>query len=277
MFLIFPEYDEVEKTSEHVREICILPSDEILDYVKLLDTLDRRGRAEHYKLYFDRKNIANFLYPVHELSDYYPPLENSVLLSLNKIAENWREDSCQDNRIEYKLFHKKISNDTFCEMCERKYREQSHPNDSTFAIINHNGLNLKPKSGAIEVTRDGQPVELTIINGAIDEIESWLQTHRRPLRRYNWNPKHGVNGHGAHDEHKNNDVAVLYCSIEHATMLLHEAIGEDADNGPLYVWDDDFNRFMEFKRESKNCMTFHSYHLENDDRKIPQIAKLLKK
>ena len=85
-----------------------------------------------------------------------------------------------------------------------------------------------------------------------------------------------VDAIGAYKEHKNDPVAILYCSIEHAEALLHKAIGEN-DVGPLYAWDEEFDRYMEFKRESKSSTTFHSYHLEDGDRKIPAIRKLLGK
>lgn len=127
------------------------------------------------------------------------------------------------------------------------------------------------------MNRDSDSVDITILEASIEQIENWLQKNRRPMRVYNWNPKHGENGIGAYKEHKNDPVAILYCSIAHATELLHKAKGEDNEIGPLYVWDDDYNRYMEFKRESKFSTTFHSYHLEDGDRKIPAIRKLLSK
>ena len=75
LFVIFPEHEDAEKTSSCIREVPILSSEEVLDYVGLIDTMERRGHAEHYTLYYDSKNIAGFLKPVHELEDCYPSTE----------------------------------------------------------------------------------------------------------------------------------------------------------------------------------------------------------
>ncbi len=273
LFILLPEYEEAEKTSENIRTIPILETSEINEYVKLLGEIEERGKAEHYKLYYDRNNIDNFLIPLIELRDCYPPIEDGLLLSLNRVAENWRDEMMQDEHFEYKLFSKIVVNDSFCEVCERKHQSMNSENDSTFAIINNRAINRIPKIA--EMTRDNKRVSIDVIDGYIESIESWLSTNRRPLRIYNWNSKHGEYGKGAHKSHNNDTVSILYCSKEHAAELLAQAIGSDADSGPLYAWDEENHRYMEFKRDSDYSVSFHSYHLENDDRKIPSIKKLL--
>lgn len=274
LFIIFPEHEDVDKTSPCIREFTLLAPDEVMTYIDFIDRMEQRGRAEHYLLYYDSKNIRNFLYPVYQLEEYYPNVELTLLNSLQRFAEDWREEPIQEGVVNYKLFQAPVTDDSFCEICERKYQADTACHGSTFAIINHGGLDTHPLAS---MDRDSDSVDITILEASIEQIENWLQKNRRPMRVYNWNPKHGENGIGAYKEHKNDPVAILYCSIAHATELLHKAKGEDNEIGPLYVWDEDYNRYMEFKRESKLSTTFHSYHLEDGDRKIPAIRKLLSK
>lgn len=272
LFIIFPEHEDVEKTSPCVKEFTLLAPDDVMAYIDFIDRMEQRGRAEHYLLYYDSNNIKNFLYPVYEFEEYYPKVEVRLLNTLQKFAEDWREEPIQNSGVNYKLFQAPVTDDSFCEVCERKFQAGSASTDSTFAIINHGGLDSQTLAS---MNRNFESIDITILEDSIELIENWLQENRRPIRIYNWNRKHGENGIGAFKEHKNDPVAILYCSIEHATKLLHKAIGEYNDIGPLYVWDEAFNRYMEFKRESKSSTTFHSYHLEQGDRKIPTIQKLL--
>lgn len=272
LFIIFPEHKDAKKTSPCIREFSLLYPTEVMEYVAFLDRMEQRGRAEHYLLYYDKENIRNFLYPVHELEECYPNVELALLKSLQNFAEDWREEAIQEEEVNYRLFQAPVTDDSFCEVCERKYQAVTASFDSTFAIINHGALD---QQSTASMNRDLASIDIPILEASIEQIESWVQFNRRPTRVYNWNPKHGENGIGAFKEHKNDPVAVLYCSIEHATELLHKAMGENNDIGPLYAWDEENNRYMEFKRESKYSIVFHSYHLENDDRKIPGIKKLL--
>lgn len=243
-------------------------------YIAFLDRMEQRGHAEHYSLYYDSKNIKNFLYPVRQLEKSYPSVEITLLNSLHSFAEDWRDESFQDECVNYKLYQTPVSDDSFCEICERKYQSNIRHSNSTYAIINHSALQDTP---TVNMNRDLHSIDIPVLEATIDRIESWLQVNRRPLRVYHWNRKHGENGIGAFKGHKNDSVAILYCSIDHATKLLHKALGEDNEFGPLYAWDEEFKRYMEFKRESKHSNAFHSYHLEEGDRKIPRIKKLLRR
>lgn len=273
LFIILPEHEDAEKTSSCIRDFSVMSLEEVTGYIRLIDTMECRGQAEHYQLYYDSKNIDSFLKPVQELPECYPSVELTLRNSLNRFAEDWRPEARQDGDVEYRLFYETVADDSFCEACERKYLSATDSANSTFAIINHKAIDRAPDNAAM--TRNGESVDVAVVDGSIEAIEKWLQSNRRPVRVYNWNPKHGENGTGAHKEHKNDTVAILYCSREHASGLLQTALGEDAETGPLYAWDEDFNRYMEFKRESKNTMVFHSFHLEDYDRKISAIKKLL--
>lgn len=272
LFIIFPEYEDVEKTSPIIKEFSLLYPNEVMEYVAFLDRMQQRGHAEHYLMYYDSKNIRNFLYPVFELEEYYPNVELTLLNSLQNFAEDWREEKCQDININYKLFSKSVVDDSFCEVCERDHQNSNIEGNSTFAIINHNSLQI---TEVAKMTRDNKNIDIPVLNNTIEDVEKWLRENRRPFRVYNWNEKHGENGRGAHKSHNGFPVAVLKCSREHAAEVLKLAIGEDANNGPLYAWDADFNSYMEFKREAPNSVCFHSYHLKNDDPKISKIKKLL--
>lgn len=274
LFIIFPEHEDVDKTSPCIREFTLLAPDEVMTYIDFIDRMEQRERAEHYLLYYDSNNIRNFLYPVYQLEEYYPNVELTLLNSLQRFAEDWREEPIQECIVNYKLFQAPVTDDSFCEICERKYQSDIEASNSTYAIINHSALE---EVSTATMHRNMEQVDIPVLEATIENIESWLQVNRRPTRVYNWNRKHGVNGIGAYKEHKNDPVAILYCSISHATELLHKAMGEDNEIGPLYAWDEEYNRYMEFKRESKSSTTFHSYHLEDGDRKISSIRKLLGK
>ena len=271
-FIIFPEYEDIEKTSPLIKEGFLLCPNEVMTYVAFLNRMQQRGRAEHYLVYFDSRNIRNFLYPISVLEDCYPNVELMLFTSLQNFAENWREETYQDDNIYYKLFYNKVVDDSFCEVCERKHQNSVMDGNSTFAIINHNSLDL---TDVAKMTRNGENVDISVLKNTTEDVERWLQENRRPEREYHWNEKHGENGKGAHKSHKGSPVAILKCSKEHAAEVLKLAIGEDANNGPLYAWDNDFNSYMEFKRESPNSVCFHSYHLENDDPKIFKIKRIL--
>ena len=272
LFIIFPEHEDLEKTSPCIREFTLLAPNEVMTYIEFIDRMEQRGRAEHYLLYFDSKNIKNFLHPARELEEYYPKVEVTLLNALQRFAEDWREEPIQDSGVIYKLFQAPVTDDSFCEICERKYQSDVEATNSTYAIISHSALE---NVSTADMHRNLHQIDIPVLEATIEKIESWLQENRRPPRIYNWNPKHGENGKDAHKANKTDTVAILYCSREHATELLHKALGEYNDIGPLYVWDEEFKRYMEFKRESKSSTTFHSYHLEEGDRKIPTIQKLL--
>ncbi|MCM1451801.1 MAG: hypothetical protein NC102_06055 [Clostridium sp.] len=272
LFIVFPEHKDLDKTSPCIKEFTLLYPDEVRDYIEFLDRMRERGRAEHYLLYYDSKNIENFLFPMRELRENYPNMETALLNSIHYFADDWRVEAIQDDSVEYKLYQIPVEDDSFCEICERQYQAEIASCDSTYAIINYNALDKQSKA---VMNRGAYSIDILILEAAIEDIEIWLQNNRRPAREYNWNKKHGESGKGAFKEHKNDSVAKLYCTIEHATKLLHRALGEDNEVGPLYAWDEECNRYMEFKRESKHSNKFHSYHLEEGDRKILKIKKIL--
>ena len=274
LFIILPEHEDVEKTSPCIRKFTLLAPNEVMAYIDFIDRMEQRGRAEHYLLYYDSKNIRKFLHPVYEFEEYYPKVEVTLLNALHRFAEDWREEPIQDSGVNYKLFQAPVTDDSFCEVCERKYQSDVEATNSTYAIINHGALE---DVSTVAMHRNLHQIDIPVLEATLEKIESWLQENRRPPRIYNWNPKHGENGKGAHKANKTDTVAILYCSKEHAAELLHKAIGENNNIGPLYVWDDEYGLYMEFKRESKSSTTFHSYHLEEGDRKIPAIQKLLRR
>lgn len=115
LFIIFPEHEDVEKTSPCIQEFNLFYSNEVMDYIAFIDCMEKRGRAEHYLLYYDSKNIRNFLYPVYQLEEYYPNVELTLLNSLQRFAEDWREEPIQDCIVNYKLFQAPVIDDSFCE------------------------------------------------------------------------------------------------------------------------------------------------------------------
>ena len=111
----------------------------------------------------------------------------------------------------------------------------------------------------------------------------WISSHHFPQRCYNWNPKHGENGKGAHPSHNGAKVSVLLCSKEHAAEIMQNAIGEPMYD-TLYCFDSDFDKYMEYKAECKynqlpqNAITrnHHSFHLDNDSSIPKRVKKKLK-
>lgn len=75
LFIILPEHEDAEKTSSCIRDFSVMSLEEVTGYIRLIDTMECRGQAEHYQLYYDSKNIDSFLKPVQELPECYPSVE----------------------------------------------------------------------------------------------------------------------------------------------------------------------------------------------------------
>ena len=117
----------------------------------------------------------------------------------------------------------------------------------------------------------------------IPEVFGWLSKHHKPLRKYEWNEKHGENGKGAHRDNNGDEVSVLLCSKEHAAELLQIAIGEP-NYDMLHCYDSEYDKYMEYKAGCKFAnlqsdakeRTYHSYHI-NDEGNVPQrVANKIK-
>ena len=152
-------------------------------------------------------------------------------------------------------------------------------NDSLIIATNIFGKDCKNW----ELKKDDKTFTVESVPMFIPDIFGWLSKHHKPLRKYEWNEKHGVNGKGAHRDNNGDEVSVLLCSKEHAAELLQIAIGEP-NYDMLHCYDSEYDKYMEYKAGCKFAnlqsdakeRTYHSYHI-NDEGNVPQrVANKIK-
>lgn len=158
-----------------------------------------------------------------------------------------------------------IQDDTLCEIIKRKHISTD---GSTFLLINHNAISCSNR--LIRARYDDTVIEIDVSCPEIKDIAGWFERNRRPQRIFNWNPKHGEYGKGAHISNKGDKVSVLMGSRGEARVLLFKAIGMDLKR--LYFWDIKYKKYIEFKQESEN--TYHGFHLDTEDEKrVPTVIQ----
>ena len=225
---------------------------------------------ENYKGYYDADNISAFLYPVKIVEDCYPNVLTLMRKVMNRWGENWRLQKKQKITEKYMYYCLPITNDTLCEMIERKYTSKD---GSTFLLVNFDAFSCLTET--IQTKRNQDQVILDVRNAKINSILEWYKINRKPQRMFNLNPKHGENGKGAHPSNKGEKVSVLMCSRGEARDMLLKALGVDLR--VLYFYDKTHNQYIEFRRESDN--TYHGFHLDTiDEVRVPRsIKKMIEK
>lgn len=271
--LVFPEYDDRENVATAQEwKWGKLPDDteataSIKDMAAFIDFFG----DEECALMYDSKNAAAMLYVYKMLPECYPSHERAFRLLLRNL-EDWRKNRVSVENEKYQLHQNVIRDEMRTEIAARM--KVTPEDDYLMAVHIPDYL-----SRTWEVAEEGYTYSIESCQMSIKIAFDWLASHRHPTRKYNWNPKHGVNGHGAHAGHKGEMVSLLLCSKEHAAELLNFAIGEPMYD-TLYCFDADYDRFMEYKAENKyaNLQTeeqernYHSFHLI-DNLTIPNRVK----
>ncbi len=207
------------------------------------------------------------------LPECYPSRERELRFALKNL-ENWRKNRESSENDEYNLNYSSIKDEMRVEIATRM---SNNPNDSfllTVHIPNYVVKEWQLSKGQNTYCIESRPL-------SIKEVFEWMSSHHHPQRSYNWNPKHGENGKGAHPTNNGDEVSVLLCSREHAAEIIHKAVGEPMYD-TLYCYDTDFGKYMEFKADCKyehlqdrTKRNYHSYHLSEESAIPHRIKKKL--
>lgn len=274
--LIFPEYDDKENvaTSQDWKRND-LPDDESLGkFIKYLCSYVDFYRDEDCNMIYDAKNAASFIFSMTVLSDYYPNREREFRFVLKNL-ENWRMNRTSSENEEYISKGVTVKDEMRTEIARRM---MNNPKSSYLLVVHIPDYVAKEwhlTKGQDTCKIESQPL-------SIKKTFDWLSTHHSPQRSYNWNPKHGENGKGAHPDHKGEEVSVLLCSKEHAAEIMQMAIGVPMYD-TLYCFDPEYGKYMEYKAECKyehlpvdaTTRKYHSYHIANDTLIPNQVKKKL--
>lgn len=271
--LIFPEYGDVNNviTSQDWKRDDLPDDNTFGAYIKQLASFIDFYEDEECFLMYDAENVLAFTYAIRVLPECYPGRERDLRMVLKNL-ENWRANRESSKNDEYNLNDSRIKDEMRVEIATRM---NNNPNDS-FLLAVHIPY-YAAKNWQLTKGQDTYCIESLPLS--IKDVFAWMSSHHHPQRAYNWNPKHGENGIGAHPSNNGNAVSILLCSREHAAEIIHKAIGEPMYD-TLYCFDTEYRKYMEFKAECKydhlpNTETirkYHSYHIDND-RSIPNKVK----
>lgn len=262
--LVFPEYDDVDNviTSQDWKRDDLPDDNSYGIFIKHLISFIDFYEDEDCCLIYDAKNVSAFTYGIRVLPECYPGRERELRLAL-KHLKDWRKNRISIENDEYTLNYSNIKDEIRTEIAARM---SNNPDDS-FLIAAHIP-NYTAEEWQLSKDQDTYCIESHPLS--IKEVFEWMSSHHHPKRIYNWNPKHGENGKGAHPSNNGNEVSVLLCSREHAAEIIHKAVGEQMYD-TLYCYDTDFGKYMEFKADCKfehlqdrTERSYHSYHIDND-------------
>jgi hypothetical protein len=175
--------------------------------------------------------------------------------------KNWQDNQLHDDKNDVFTINdtERVTGETLAEAAERQL--QAH----NCLIINFLQSNFSNK---IAVCKNKKyTTELHAIENS-DNWTHWLKA-QKITRKFNKNNKHGENGKGAHAKNKDNDVAILYCSIAEAQTLLDTAISSPSPTDKrLYNFDTKNKKFIIFHFEGDTAENqYHGFHLEDDEAK----------
>lgn len=273
--LIFPEYPgpgNISTSSEWENDN--LPNDDALRlWIKDLYSFVDFFKDEECKLMYDSSNADAAAFIMKTLPSCYPSQERRFRFALHGL-ENWRKNRTSQERESYLIFKENICNEIRSEIASRKKK-----NASDSYLITVHIPHYKPKTWTL--IKNSCRINVESLPLSIKQNFKWLSHNRHPQRKYNWNPKHGENGKGAHPNNKGDKVSVLMSTREHARDLLLNAIGYE-NHDYLYCFDFDFKKYMEFKADCKfknlslgtDERLYHSYHID-DEHAIPD--RIMKK
>lgn len=194
-----------------------------------------------------------------------------------KKAFNWRANRESGENDVYSMEYITLKDETRCELAVIKTKDSRN----SCLLVAHIP---EFKSQVWRLSKDGKESEIHSCQLDVLEVFNWISGHHKPVRRYNWNPKHGENGCGAHKKHAGEDISVLLCSKEHAAELLPKAIGLPAWDS-LYNYDAMHGKYMAYKAECKFEhlqsaaleRAYHSYHLESEELVPKRIVEKMKR
>lgn len=215
-------------------------------------------KYEKNEYYYDRQNVIACFFP-QGLPKRRDKLfsKRSLILEKLRLAKNWRAHRTSDAKDEYSISEIPISDNSLCEVAERKFNTK--PDDTTFLMVLTDRNVLDTFGNKIDCDKGCQSIDYFGCN-EFKNIHEWLSKNRRPIRTYHKNSKHGEYGKG-----NQKGESVLLGSAQEAKELLKFAVGISFQ-GKLFYYDAKYKHYMEFKHEVNN--QYHSFHItsgqEND-------------
>ena len=275
--LIFPEYSDSGniETSQDWKRSDLLDDKSLGLFIRKLHSFIDFFYDEECKMIYDEKNASAFIYPLTVLSDFYPSRVREFRFALKNL-ENWRKNRASSLKDEYiskgTIIRDELRSEIACRLIQ-------NPNDSYLLVVNIPNYVAKEW----HVSKEKKICIIKSIPLSIKEAFGWISLHHFPERHYNWNPKHGENGRGAHPDNNGDNVSVLYCSREHAANIMRKAIGLP-NYDTLYCYDAEIGMYMEYRAECKfehlpaytTIRNYHSFHLVNDTSIPNRVKKKIK-
>lgn len=260
LFILLPETKPTNQWMRSTEDVCKIIAYETLiqDLKKIFESIT----IEIYKGFYDNLNIKKFLCSYNTLADYYPFVSKKLLQSvISKNAFiNWREEAIQSPDADYQIFHQPISDNTFCEIAERK---NTVGNDN-YALLNHHACNIQ-KMITVKINQTSV-IEIDNLKDE-EEVVAWFVQNRIPSRNFNINPKHGENLQKVRKV-GGEIISPLRCSRQEAQALLDTAIGNPEKE--LYNFDPNYDEIIVFKYEGPTPLnTYHGYHVPKDSTEVP--------
>jgi hypothetical protein len=263
LFLLFPE---TERTCQFINsnesfqfQIPVFES-----FANELNEIINSINVENYVGYYDSQNIENFLLHFKELENLYPDLPRALIRETIKDWDNWRHDTQNIEENSYEIFNQKITNNTFCEIAERKI----HNKEDNFPLLNHHAMSVSMRITVL--VNSVETIEIYNLSG-LKNIQKWFTLNRIPKRNFHTIPKHGENRQEVKIE-DGKTISPLRCSVAKAQELLNTAIGFSIDE--LYQLDNDFDEVIVFKFENDTPQNqYHGYHICKTSSEIPNEIK----
>lgn len=256
-FFIFPE------RSSSANKTCDIFEDDSIDEQTIEKNLDDISRVckifkyEKIEYYYDRHNVIACFFP-NGLPKKRDKLFNKRTLILEKLrrAKNWRANRVSNAKDEYSISEIPISDNSLCEVAERKIIQSSA--NSTFLLLLTDRNILDIYGNNINCNKGSQTLDyLECLD--FKGMHEWLSENRRPVRTYHKNPKHGECGKG-----NQKGESILLGSEQEARELLKFAIGMSFQ-GKLFYYDEKYKHYMEYKHEVNNL--YHSFHITSGQEK----------
>jgi len=253
VFILFPES---EPSNQWILNNELFQTEEGFKvFIKELESINYSTNIEEFEGFYDSLNINNFLKYFEILEECYPHASIRTFRSLLKSFQNWRDTLVQIKEKEYFIFKQITADNSFCEMFERKFKN----NEDNFSIFNLKALELKK---SVKITSENKTFEFVILDNDT-QIENWFSKNRNPQRKFHVIGKHGENGKGNWINRKGTkDASPLLCNAKHAQKLLYSAIGENIEQ--LFNYDTKFKRIIKFHFENtfeNGENLYHGYHL----------------
>lgn len=261
LFLLLPETEPTNQWMQST-EVEFSQIDAYENLIQDLQIISESIVIERYEGFYDSSNINSFLCLHDTLEDYYPSAPKKLLQRViyRNAFVDWREEEKQSPATKYYIFNQPISDNTFCEMAERK----NMVDDDKYALLNHSACTIQDM---ITVSINGiSAIEIDNLKNE-EELLAWFAQYRLPPRSFNINQKHGENRQDVR-EVGGKKISPLRCSRQKAQALLNTAIGNPEKE--LYNLDSDYDEIIVFKYESPTPQNmYHGYHVPKDSTEVP--------